>query len=426
METDRGEWKIREAVSRNALTTGLVICAAVIMLAAPCFGVRLACAGVFFSCFVRQKKREALRVQELTVYLERANAGSAPVLSALGEDELSKLEDQIYKTVTYLYQTREEAVRTKNEFARNLSNIAHQIKTPITTVSLVVQTMEERDGGEEKEEREQIMKQLTRLTHLEEALLLLARLDAGTLVLKREATDVYTLLVLAATLLSFVSVMVSFSSVDMEEIAAEMPEFTLENGHLNLDEDFLFDEGSVFIYMTEDIDSFSYDDADEIADEGYRDVMLVGRDRISILQNGEYQQLDYSDLGSSFALSREWIATKLAPFIKMVIFLLYIVYFLWRILWYFLCAAVYMLFAMIIASAMHKQVPGEALFKTAVYAKVLMFVIAALLDLLPVVYLAVPFLFRVAVTIVFMGVAIMKLPDNRPPPAVYPWNGSVK
>lgn len=74
METDRGEWKIREAVSRNALTTGLVICAAVIMLAAPCFGVRLACAGVFAAGIVRQKKREALRVQELTVYLERAGA----------------------------------------------------------------------------------------------------------------------------------------------------------------------------------------------------------------------------------------------------------------------------------------------------------------------------------------------------------------
>ena len=28
------------------------------------------------------------------------------------------------------------------------------------------------------------------------------------------------------------------------------------------------------------IDSFSYDDADEIADAGYQDVMLVGRERI--------------------------------------------------------------------------------------------------------------------------------------------------
>lgn len=226
-----------------------------------------------------------------------------------------------------------------------------------------------------------------------------------------------TLLVFAATLLSFASVMVSFSSIDMEEIAAKLPEFKLSDGRLHMEEDFLFDEGSVFVYMTEDIDSFSYDDADEIADEGYQDVLLVGRDRVSIMQNGEYQQLDYSDLGSGFALSREWIATKLAPFIKVVIFLLYIVYFLWRILWYFLCAAVYMLFAMLIASVMNRQVPGEALYRTAVYAKVLMFVITALLDLIPVVYLSVPFLFRAAVTIVFMGVAIMKLPDNRPTPA---------
>lgn len=44
----------------------------------------------------------------------------------------------------------------------------------------------------------QIRKQLRRLTHLEEALLLLARIDAGTLALKRETVDVFTLLTLAA------------------------------------------------------------------------------------------------------------------------------------------------------------------------------------------------------------------------------------
>ncbi len=145
--------------------------------------------------FFRRKKRMAQRLQALTEYLEQANMGNAPVLSALGEDELSKLEDQIYKTVTYLYQTKEEAVRAKDEFARNLSNIAHQIRTPVTAISLCAQTM---DGGAQRETQEQILRQITRLTHLEEALLLLARLDAGTLVLRREETDVYTLLMLAA------------------------------------------------------------------------------------------------------------------------------------------------------------------------------------------------------------------------------------
>lgn len=226
-----------------------------------------------------------------------------------------------------------------------------------------------------------------------------------------------TLLVLAATLLSFVSVMVSFSSVDMEEIAAQMPEFTLENGRLYMDEDFMLDEGGVFVYMTEDIESFSYDDVDEIIDEGYHSVMLVGRDRISIMNNGEYQQMDFRDLGDSFSLSREWIATGLAPFVTVIIVVAYIVYFLWRILWYFLCAAVYLLIAMLIASVMSKQIPGEVLFRVAVYAKVLMFVVAAFLDLIPMVDIPVSLLLRAAVTTAFMGFAIKKLPDNRPTPA---------
>ena len=226
-----------------------------------------------------------------------------------------------------------------------------------------------------------------------------------------------TLLVLAATLLSFIATMTGFFSIDMKELAAGLPEFTLKNGRMYMDEDFVFDEGNVFVYMTEEIDSFSYDDAAEIIDEGYRDVMLVGRDRISIMQNGEYQQLDFSDLGNSFELSREWIATSLAPIITGVIIGAYIIYFLWRILWYFLCAAVYLLFAMLIASVMSKQVPGEALFRTAVYAKVLMFVVVTFLDLIPLVDISVPLLLRVAITIVFMGFAIWKLPDNRPTPA---------
>lgn len=226
-----------------------------------------------------------------------------------------------------------------------------------------------------------------------------------------------TLLVLVATLLSFASVMVSFSSIDMGEIASKLPEFALEDGRLYMEEDFLFDEGNVFVYMTEGIDSFSYEDADAIADEGYQNVMLVGRDRLSLMQNGEYQQLDFSDLGDSFALSREWIATKMAPFIMVIIIVLYTVFFLWRILWYFLCAAVYLLFGMLIASVMNKRVSAEALFRTAVYAKVLMFVVATVFDLIPLVDLSVPFLFRVAITTVFMGFAIAKLPDNRPTPA---------
>ncbi len=154
-------------------------------------------AGVFLFTltFLYRNKMEAMRIQALADYLEQVNTGKAVILSTHREDEFSKLEDEIYKTVTSLFQMKDAAVQAKNDFAENLSNIAHQLKTPITALSLSVQTMKKEYG---KKYPDQIQKQLLRLAHLEEALLVLSRLDAGTLILQREEIDVYTVLALAA------------------------------------------------------------------------------------------------------------------------------------------------------------------------------------------------------------------------------------
>ncbi len=191
----------------------------------------IAGASLFLFTFLYRNKAENQRIRDLAAYLEQINSGKALILSASGEDEFSRLEDEIYKTVTFLFQTKEQAVQSKNDFAENLSNIAHQIKTPITAVSLAVQRMkqdadcadpeqaktghapkrkEDHTALEQKETDhapkqntsrtalEQIEKQLARLTYLEESLLTLSRLDAGTLILQKEETDVFTLLTLAA------------------------------------------------------------------------------------------------------------------------------------------------------------------------------------------------------------------------------------
>ncbi|MBP3476847.1 MAG: HAMP domain-containing histidine kinase [Lachnospiraceae bacterium] len=146
------------------------------------------------SFFYRHRK-EKLRIQMLTEYLEKAYTGQAEILATVGEDDFSKLEDEIYKTITALYQAKESALEAKKQFARNLFNIAHQLKTPITAISLSAQMMRKSsDGGYP----EKIVKQLDRLTYLEESLLVLARMDAGTLTMEPKETDVFTLLMLVA------------------------------------------------------------------------------------------------------------------------------------------------------------------------------------------------------------------------------------
>lgn len=168
------------------------------------------------------------RICQITEYLEKINTGEKGVLVEISNDSFSKLQDEIYKTLTTLYQTKEEAIHAKENYAENLSNIAHQLKTPITAISLSVQMIKENKCNPYTE---QIKKQLYRLTHLEEALLILARIDAGTLVIKQENTDVFTLLTLAADnlqeLFSKAEVNIEIPEAEAVEVSADM-EWTLE------------------------------------------------------------------------------------------------------------------------------------------------------------------------------------------------------
>lgn len=153
------------------------------------------------------------RLRALAEALERVNLGRSGALLQNREGALSQLQDEIYKTVASLRQTRDDALEAKRNFAENLANIAHQLKTPVTSISLALQGLRERDP---RECAAQMREQLARLTHMEEALLLLARVDAGALPLSREEVDVFTVLTLAADNLREIA--------RRREVSVEIPE----------------------------------------------------------------------------------------------------------------------------------------------------------------------------------------------------------
>lgn len=227
------------------------------------------------------------------------------------------------------------------------------------------------------------------------------------------------LLALAATIISYINQMVSFASIDVEALVDKLPDFTMTDGHLYLEEDFLYEEGDLYVYMTDDVEGFFYGDAAEKAVAGYRDIILVGRDRIFIMQNrGEprYQYVGFEVFGRNRQLSKRLAVDALMPYLTGLTIVLHLITFVGEVLGYFLFAAVYLLFAMLIAAILKKRQPPAVLFRTAVYSKVLMFVVAMFFELIPFVSISVPFLLRVIITIAFMAIAIAKLPENEPAP----------
>lgn len=250
-----------------------------------------------------------------------------------------------------------------------------------------------------------------------------ARYDMLTRVKTGSMIVFVTLLALISTVISAISQTVTFAPVDVGELVEQMPDFTMTDGHLSLQEDFLYEKDGVYVYMTDDVEGFSYGDAAEKAADGYQDIILVGRDRVFIMQNRgklRYQFVGFETFGRNKQLSKERTVDAIMPVLRGLLILMYLCTFVGRVLVYFLFSAVYMLIGMLIASGMKKRIEAGALFRTAVYAKVLMFVAAMVLELIPFLFLTVPFLLRVPVTIGFMAFAIAKLQGNDQAPAPMP------
>ncbi len=151
------------------------------------FGVTIA-SGVAFIIHILNKRRLMKRAGQLTEYLEAVNSGKEKVLIH-SEDELSHLEDELCKTVSELRIARDESQKSRKQQADNLADIAHQLKTPITSLSLMAQILADSTEETRKDCLIRIENQLVRLERLISSLLTMSKLDTRTVAFVREPTN---------------------------------------------------------------------------------------------------------------------------------------------------------------------------------------------------------------------------------------------
>ena len=111
------------------------------------------------------------------------------------EGELSILQSEITKMTLRIREQNDALKKEKEHLADSLADIAHQLRTPLTSVNLILSLLE---NSSDENDRKALMREteelLVRMDWLLTSLLKLSRLDAGIVVFQSEQIDVNSLI----------------------------------------------------------------------------------------------------------------------------------------------------------------------------------------------------------------------------------------
>jgi hypothetical protein len=201
------------------------------------------------------------------------------------------------------------------------------------------------------------------------------------------------LLVLITSLFSIIPIIYSLAGPNgiTKLLREDLPEFELKNGELNINERFESNDGTTYILIDTDTHEFTPD----YIDNSYRQVILVSRTNlISYRPYGRIQQIFFSDLAGITLNNR--ILNALIPFFYLFLLFMGIFIYLFMAGAYFFTALLYSLLGLFVSSIRHVGLTYAAVYKTAVYSKVTISLLYALLDVTP---LAIPGFIKSIITI---------------------------
>ncbi len=111
-----------------------------------------------------------------------------PLMENCSEGELAILSTQVKRLVRCLHQQQGNLQKEKHLLADSMADISHQMKTPLTSIHLILSFLQEEDLTFAR--RRELVKKLTVLTDRMDwmvyALLRMAKLEAGTVTLQKK------------------------------------------------------------------------------------------------------------------------------------------------------------------------------------------------------------------------------------------------
>lgn len=155
------------------------------------FGLTMAGVIVYFCWLDRLRRRH---IRELVTYIQNLSERLYDLkLNENTEDDLSLLTNELYKVTVLLKESAENSRQTKQQLEVALADISHQLRTPLTSLQIMVDNIYD-DPGMSPEVRQDFLRsigqQIESMSVLVTTLLNLAKFDNGSIVLHPETVKI--------------------------------------------------------------------------------------------------------------------------------------------------------------------------------------------------------------------------------------------
>lgn len=192
----------------NSMNTSIRINIAIIIL--------LGVIAIIVALIYTNKRDKSLR--SINKYLDKVNNGNYELkIEDNGEDEISRLRNELYKTTILLRESAENSEKEKTNLNNSLADISHQLKTPLTSIRIMLDNIEENPNMDEKTRNEfieEISRQIDWISSLVISLLKLAKFDAGAIIMQDTQINVKKLI---DNVINNLAIMIDIKNIKIEE-----------------------------------------------------------------------------------------------------------------------------------------------------------------------------------------------------------------
>ena len=153
---------------------------------------------VSFLVFTKNRYK---RINTLTETIDKILHGNDKInIKSYGEGELSILESDVQKMLIRLRDQKDKLEKDRTFLADSIADISHQLRTPLTSINLILSLIEAPDISVERrgELLRELSKLITKTEYLVSVLLKISKLDAGTVQFEKKETDLYSLIIKSA------------------------------------------------------------------------------------------------------------------------------------------------------------------------------------------------------------------------------------